>query len=90
MASAALQAGVHQPAPELRSTSFRRIALADITAADFAELIADRILAEHVSLSGRWLERLLALLPVNANDVFPTDHLLDHVPMLILQAAAMS
>ena len=80
--------GRYQPAPELRSTSFRRIALADITAADFAELIADRILAEHISLSGRWLERLLALLPVNANDVFPTDHLLDHVPTLIREVAA--
>jgi signal transduction histidine kinase len=62
--------------------------LADLTTADFVSLIADRILAEHVSLSARWLERLVGLLPVNANDVFPTDRLLDHVPMLIREVAA--
>jgi signal transduction histidine kinase len=62
--------------------------LADLTAADFAALIADRMSAEHTSLSGRWLERLLSLLPVDANDVFPTDHLLDHVPALIREVAA--
>jgi signal transduction histidine kinase len=62
--------------------------LADLTTTDFVALIADRIVAEHVSLSGRWLERLVGLLPVNANDVFPTDHLLDHVPMLIREVAA--
>src|SRR5262245_59267443 len=74
--------------PELRSTSRRSIALADLTAADFAALIADRMSAEHTALSGRWLDRLLSLLPVDANDVFPTDHLLDHVPVLIREVAA--
>ena len=62
--------------------------MADLTTTDFVALIADRILAEHVSLSARWLERLVGLLPVNANDVFPTDHLLDHVPTLIREVAA--
>jgi signal transduction histidine kinase len=62
--------------------------LPDLTAADFAGLIAQRISAEHVALSGRWLERLVDLLPVNANDVFPTEHLLDHIPALIREVAA--
>src|SRR5262245_36053268 len=43
--------------------------------------------AQHTALSGRWLDRLLSLLPVDANDVFPTDHLLDHVPALIREVA---
>jgi signal transduction histidine kinase len=34
-------------------------------------------------LSERWLERLVALLPVDARSVFPTDLLLDHIPSLI-------
>jgi len=57
--------------------------LADLTATDFGDLIAERIHAEHVSISVRWLERLRALLPVEANEVFPTNQLLDHIPSLI-------
>lgn len=62
--------------------------MADLTAADFADLIAQRITAEHVSISVRWLERLRDLLAADANDVFPTDHLLDHIPALIQEVAA--
>ena len=61
--------------------------MADLTAADFADMIAERLSAEHVSLSGRWLERLLGLLSVDAKDVFPTDRLLDHIPALIREVA---
>ena len=43
--------------------------------------------AEHQSLAARWLERLNALLPVEPNEVFPTDHLLDHIPTLIVEIA---
>jgi len=57
--------------------------LADLSAADFADLIAERIRAEHVSISARWLDRLRAFLSLDANDVFPTDRLLDHIPALI-------
>ena len=52
---------------------------------DFADLIATRMRREHRALAARWFERLLALLPVNARDVFPTESLLDHVPALILE-----
>ena len=61
--------------------------MADLTAADFADLIAQRISAEHVALSGRWLERLLGMLPLHADEVFPTEHLLDHIPALIREVA---
>ena len=61
--------------------------MADLTAADFGALIADRIQAEHVAISARWLERLKGMLSVDTNEVFPTDHLLDHIPALIKELA---
>jgi signal transduction histidine kinase len=45
------------------------------------------MVAAHQMLAAKWLERLNALLPVDANDVFPTDHLLDHIPSLIVEIA---
>ena len=54
---------------------------------DFGGQIAERMVAEHQVLAARWLERLNAVLPVAANDVFPTDHLLDHIPSLIVEIA---
>jgi signal transduction histidine kinase len=56
-------------------------------APDFGAQIAERMTAEHQSLAARWLERLNALLPVEPNEVFPTDHLLDHIPSLIVEIA---
>ena len=61
--------------------------MAELTAADFGDLIAERIRAEHLSISTRWLERLKGMLSVEANDVFPTDQLLDHIPALIQELA---
>jgi signal transduction histidine kinase len=49
----------------------------------FAEAIADRIAADHALLAARWFARLRDLLPVEANEVFPTDSILDHIPSLI-------
>jgi signal transduction histidine kinase len=53
----------------------------------FAATIAARIEAERYTLATRWLDRLIALIPVGPNDVFPTDALLDHIPKLIEQIA---
>ena len=53
----------------------------------FEEAIAARIDADRHALAARWLERLLALIPVSAEDVFPTDALLDHIPHLIQEVA---
>lgn len=50
----------------------------------FAEAIADRIAAEHATLAARWFSRLRDLLPVDAEEVFPSDQLLDHIPTLIV------
>jgi signal transduction histidine kinase len=49
----------------------------------YRTLVAQRIEAESRTLAARWLERLVLLLPVGANEVFPTDQLLDHVPRLL-------
>lgn len=50
----------------------------------FADVIADRMAAEHALLAARWFARLNDLLPVGANEVFPSDSLLDHIPSLIV------
>ena len=49
----------------------------------FSHAIADRLEAEHRALALRWLERLKEVVPVDVRDVFPSDQLLDHIPMLI-------
>ncbi len=51
----------------------------------FGDIIAARMRAEHANLASRWFERLSALLPVDAGEVFPTDSLLDHIPALIVE-----
>src|SRR4029077_12488226 len=58
------------------------------TLADFGDVIAERIRAEHRALATRWFERLLDLLPVDAREIFPTESLLDHVPALIVEISA--
>ena len=52
---------------------------------EFEPAIADRMREEHHALAARWFERLLALLPVDAKEIFPSESLLDHVPALILE-----
>jgi signal transduction histidine kinase len=52
-------------------------------AGDFGRLIGARMNEEHQSLAARWLDRLNELLPVTAQEVFPTRALLDHIPALI-------
>lgn len=51
---------------------------------EFADIIGDRIAAEHGTLAARWFERLRELVPVRPNEVFPSDRLLDHIPSLIV------
>ncbi len=54
----------------------------------FSEAIADRIASEHALLAARWFARLNDLLPVGANEVFPSASLLDHIPSLIVDISA--
>lgn len=58
-----------------------------LTAESFPGLVADRMAAETISLSAEWLTRLKELVPVAANDVFPSDEILDHIPLLIGEIA---
>jgi signal transduction histidine kinase len=58
-----------------------------LTAEDYAAVIGQRIAAERLSLSSRWLTRLRELLTVAPNDVFPSEQLLDHIPLLVDQIA---
>jgi signal transduction histidine kinase len=54
---------------------------------NYAAIIAERMVSERVQLSSRWLARLTELLTTQANDVFPSSQLLDHIPTLIAEIA---
>jgi signal transduction histidine kinase len=56
-------------------------------ATDFATIIAARLHAESRPLALCWLERLNDILSVDRTDIFPSDQLLDHIPLLIQQIA---
>lgn len=58
-----------------------------LAAEDYASVIGQRIAAERLSLSSRWLARLHELLTVTPNEVFPSEQLLDHVPLLVDEIA---
>jgi signal transduction histidine kinase len=55
--------------------------------ADYAAVISQRLAAERLTLSARWLARLRELLIVGANEVFPSEQLLDHIPSLVNEIA---
>jgi signal transduction histidine kinase len=48
-----------------------------------AGTLAQRLRLERRGLTERWLERIVARVSAAPNSVFPTDELLDHVPLLI-------
>jgi hypothetical protein len=48
-----------------------------------ADVLADRLRESQSELSARWLERIADRVSLDANEIFPSDHLLDHVPLLI-------
>jgi signal transduction histidine kinase len=55
--------------------------------APFGDLIAGRIRAAHDVIARRWLDRLAVMLPVERNEIFPSNQLLDHIPALINEIA---
>jgi signal transduction histidine kinase len=55
---------------------------------NFAGVLSQRLAAERWRLADLWLERLKELLPLDPNNVFPSDQLLDHIPLLIGEIAA--
>lgn len=48
-----------------------------------AGVLADRLRQSRHDLAKRWLDRIAARVAIDVNDIFPTDELLDHVPLLI-------
>ena len=60
-----------------------------VTSADsYAGIMSLRMAAECHALAGQWLARLNELLPVAFNDIFPSEQLLDHIPLLVTEVAA--
>jgi signal transduction histidine kinase len=47
-----------------------------------APVLAERLRASRDELTRRWLERIAERSALDPNDVFPTEELLDHVPLL--------
>ena len=60
----------------------------DLTAnCPLAATLAGRLRDARDELTGRWLERIAARVALDPNRVFPTEDLLDHVPLLMLGIA---
>jgi len=51
--------------------------------ASYGEIVGASIEGANQQLSERWLESLVALMPVDPQSVFSTNALLDHIPVLI-------
>jgi signal transduction histidine kinase len=54
---------------------------------NYSLVVSRRVAAERLTLASQWLGRLKELLTVDANDVFPSGELLDHIPLLIAEIA---
>jgi signal transduction histidine kinase len=59
-----------------------------VAADDYAGIVSVRLASERLNLAREWLDRLRMLLSVEANDIFPSDQLLDHIPTLIEDIAS--
>ena len=60
----------------------------DLTAnCPLATTLARRLREAREELTGRWLERISARVSLDPYHVFPTDELLDNVPLLLLGVA---
>jgi signal transduction histidine kinase len=53
-----------------------------------APILAERLRGARTELAQRWLERIADRVTLDQNRIFPTDELLDHVPLLIDGVAA--
>ncbi len=59
----------------------------DSSTDDTVGLLSRRLETAHAQLAREWLDRLTQLLAVPTGDVFPSTHLLDHIPDLIVEIA---
>ena len=55
----------------------------DETPCPLALTLARRLREARTELTARWLERIVERVTIDPNRVFPTDELLDHVPLLL-------
>jgi signal transduction histidine kinase len=53
----------------------------------FADVLSDRIRGAQQDLAARWLHRLEDLVPAEARSIFPSQDLLDHIPVVISEIA---
>jgi len=53
-----------------------------------AGALAAKLREEQEALTRRWLDRISARVAIHPNRIFPTDELLDHVPLLIVGIAS--
>jgi signal transduction histidine kinase len=69
---------------EIRQTPFAPLSEAvPLAAAPYAAAIGESLQRSHYNLATRWLERLVAILPIDPQAIFSSDLLLDHIPALI-------
>ena len=60
----------------------------DATANPLGPILADRLRSAKDELAARWLERISDRVRLSVNKIFPSNHLLDHVPLLVEGIAA--
>lgn len=58
------------------------------TTDSYSEIVANAIHAERFVISAQWLARLTEILEVEPNRIFPSQELLDHIPLLVTEIAA--
>jgi signal transduction histidine kinase len=61
--------------------------MTDTRSDNTADHLARRLEEAHAELARQWLDRLTDLLSVQRREVFPSEHLLDHIPDLIQEIA---
>lgn len=61
--------------------------MADTVECPLARELAARLRESRNELTARWLQRIVDRVALAANQVFPTDDLLDHMPLLVLGIA---
>jgi signal transduction histidine kinase len=76
------------PSPDRESTrESPRIPEIPTSPCPLAVTLARRLRAASRELTARWLERIVQRVSIDPNRVFPTEELLDHVPLLIAGVA---
>ncbi|MBC7672226.1 MAG: sensor histidine kinase, partial [Polaromonas sp.] len=56
---------------------------APLTTPSLAVRLADRLRSSRTDIVRRWLDRIVARVTIDPNRIFPTEELLNHVPLLI-------